>query len=106
MPIGATLAASLVPENKRASAIAIMFTELTVATITGVPIGTFLGQLYDWRFAFVGIAVIGVIGLIVNSILIPSKWGTANKTRKTYVKEINPAKSALFRTLRNAAQSQ
>ncbi|MET3210958.1 UNVERIFIED_CONTAM: putative MFS family arabinose efflux permease [Paenibacillus sp. PvR008] len=73
MSIGATLAASLVPENKRASAIAIMFTGLTVATITGVPIGTFLGQLYGWRFAFVGIAVIGVISLIANSILIPSK---------------------------------
>ncbi|WP_183587981.1 MFS transporter [Paenibacillus rhizosphaerae] len=73
MSIGATLAASLVPENKRASAIAIMFTGLTVATITGVPIGTFLGQLYGWKFAFVGIAIIGVIGLIANSILLPSK---------------------------------
>lgn len=38
MSIGATIAADLVPENRRASAIAIMFTGLTVATVTGVPL--------------------------------------------------------------------
>ena len=43
MSIGATIAAELVPENRRASAIAIMFTGLTVATVTGVPFGTFIG---------------------------------------------------------------
>lgn len=46
MSIGSTIAAALVPENKRASAIAFMFTGLTVATITGVPIGTFIGQQF------------------------------------------------------------
>lgn len=78
MSIGSTIAADLVPENRRASAISIMFTGLTVATITGVPFGTFLGQQLGWRFAFVAIVVIGIIGFIANSILIPSdlKKGT------------------------------
>ncbi len=49
MSIGSTIAAAIVPENKRASAIAIMFTGLTVATITGVPIGTFIGQQFGWE---------------------------------------------------------
>jgi predicted MFS family arabinose efflux permease len=44
MSIGSTIAADLVPENRRASAISIMFTGLTVATVTGVPFGTFIGQ--------------------------------------------------------------
>ena len=44
----------LVPENKRASAIAIMFTGLTVATITGVPIGTFIGQQFGWELCIYG----------------------------------------------------
>ena len=44
MSIASTIAADLVPENRKASAIAIMFTGLTVATVTGVPLGTFLGQ--------------------------------------------------------------
>ncbi|MGG3886420.1 MFS transporter [Brevibacillus panacihumi] len=72
MSIGSTIAADLVPENRRASAISLMFTGLTVATVTGVPLGTYLGQQVGWRFAFVAIAVIGLIAFIANSILIPA----------------------------------
>jgi multidrug resistance protein len=72
MSIGSTIAADLVPENRRASAISIMFTGLTVATVTGVPFGTFIGQQFGWRMAFVIIIVLGVIALIANSILVPS----------------------------------
>lgn len=72
MSIGSTIAADLVPENRRASAISIMFTGLTVATITGVPFGTYIGQQFGWRSAFVAIVIIGIIGFIANSILIPS----------------------------------
>lgn len=80
MSIGSTIAADLVPENKRASAISIMFTGLTVATITGVPFGTFLGQQLGWRFAFIAIVVIGIIGFIANSILIPSDLRKGTRT--------------------------
>jgi predicted MFS family arabinose efflux permease len=80
MSIGATIAADLVPENKRASAIAIMFTGLTVATVTGVPFGTFIGQLFGWRAAFMTIVGIGVIALIGNAILVPSDLQKAVKT--------------------------
>ncbi|MGO4182721.1 MFS transporter [Paenibacillus sp. TAF43_2] len=72
MSIGATIAADLVPENRRASAIAIMFSGLTVATVTGVPLGTWIGQHMGWRAAFVGIVLIGVIAFIANMVLIPS----------------------------------
>jgi predicted MFS family arabinose efflux permease len=72
MSIGSTIAADLVPENKRASAISIMFTGLTVATVTGVPFGTFIGQQFGWRMAFILIIVVGVIALLANSILMPS----------------------------------
>ncbi len=69
--IGATIAADLVPPNKRASAIAFMFTGLTVATVTGVPLGTFIGQAFGWRATFWGVALLGVIGVIASSILVP-----------------------------------
>ncbi|MBO1513011.1 MFS transporter [Metabacillus bambusae] len=72
MSIGSTIAADLVPENRRASAISIMFTGLTVATVTGVPFGTYIGQQFGWRFAFFAIIIIGIIAFIANSILIPS----------------------------------
>src|SRR6187399_1771112 len=46
--IGSTIATGLVPKDKAASAIAIMFTGLTVALVTGVPLGTFIGQHFGW----------------------------------------------------------
>ncbi|MBT2690609.1 MFS transporter [Bacillus sp. ISL-47] len=69
--IGSTIAADLVPENKRASAIAFMFTGLTVATVTGVPLGTFIGQMFGWRATFWGVALLGVVGIISSAILVP-----------------------------------
>jgi MFS transporter, DHA1 family, inner membrane transport protein len=69
--IGSTIAADLVPENKRASAIAFMFTGLTVATVTGVPLGTFIGQAFGWRATFWVVAVLGVIAIIASAILVP-----------------------------------
>lgn len=72
MSIASTIAADLVPENKRASAISMMFSGLTVAIVTGVPLGTWIGQQLGWRAAFVAIAVIGLVALIANLILIPA----------------------------------
>lgn len=64
--IAATVAADIVPENKKGTAISIMFTGLTVATIAGVPMGTYIGQHFGWRATFSAVAVLGIIGLIVN----------------------------------------
>lgn len=68
---GATVAAAIVPPNKRASAIAIMFAGLTVSLAVGVPLGTFTGQHLGWRATFLGVAGLGIIGLTANSILLP-----------------------------------
>ncbi|WP_024122446.1 MFS transporter [Bacillus halotolerans] len=80
MSIGSTIAVDLVPENKRASAISIMFTGLTVATVTGVPFGTFIGQQLGWRFAFMVIIAVGIIAVIANGILVPSNLRKGTKT--------------------------
>ncbi|PAD67792.1 MFS sugar transporter [Bacillus sp. 7586-K] len=80
MSIGSTIATDLVPENRRASAISIMFTGLTVATVTGVPLGTFIGQQFGWRIAFVVIVIVGIIALFSNSILIPANLKKATRT--------------------------
>ena len=80
MSIGSTIAADLVPEDRRASAISIMFTGLTVATVTGVPFGTYIGQQMGWRAAFIVIIIIGVIALMANGILIPSTLRKGTKT--------------------------
>lgn len=84
MSIGSTIAADLVAENRRASAISIMFSGLTVATVTGVPLGTFIGQQLGWRAAFVAIVIVGVIALIANMILVP---GNLRKGVRTPVRD-------------------
>lgn len=79
MSIGSTIAANLVTEDRRASAISMMFTGLTVATVTGVPIGTFIGQQLGWRFAFIAIVIVGVLAFIANMILVPSDLPKGNR---------------------------
>jgi DHA1 family inner membrane transport protein len=61
--IGSVVATSVVPADRRASAIAIMFTGLTLANILGVPLGTALGQEFGWRMTFWAVSVIGVLAL-------------------------------------------
>ena len=74
--IGAVVAASLVPQEKRASAIALMFTGLTLANVLGVPLGTFIGQEFGWRMAFWVVAALGVASLAGIAALVPNKHDT------------------------------
>ncbi|MGA4608447.1 MFS transporter [Pseudoalteromonas maricaloris] len=69
--IGSTIATSLVSKDKEASAIAIMFTGLTVALVTGVPLGTWIGQQFGWRATFLVVSALGVIALMGSALLIP-----------------------------------
>ena len=62
--IGSVVAANLVAPNKRASAVALMFTGLTLANVLGVPLGTALGQALGWRATFWGVTVIGVLAFV------------------------------------------
>ncbi|NOU74475.1 MFS transporter [Paenibacillus sp. LMG 31458] len=89
--IGATIAVQLVSPEKKGSAIALMFTGLTIAIVTGVPLGTFIGQAFGWRATFWGVALLGVITIISSAALIPKN-----------LKQSPPAKfSDMFRLLTN-----
>lgn len=70
--IGSVVAAELVAPEKKAGAIATMFTGLTVANIVGVPLGTFIGQAVGWRTTFAVVAALGVIGLLGIAKLVPA----------------------------------
>lgn len=71
--IGAVVAASLVPVEKRASAIALMFTGLTLANVLGVPFGTFIGQQFGWRITFWIVAGLGLLSLGGITALLPNR---------------------------------
>ncbi|MFH8727360.1 MFS transporter [Streptomyces termitum] len=70
--IGSVVAAGLVAPDKKAGAIATMFTGLTVANIVGVPLGTFIGQAVGWRTTFAIVAALGVAGLLGIAKLVPA----------------------------------
>lgn len=69
--VGAVVATLLVDKERKASALSVMFTGLTVATLLGVPAGAWLGLHHGWRATFWAVAAIGVVATIVTAVLVP-----------------------------------
>ncbi len=70
---GSIVAASLVPRNQRAQAIALMFSGLTLANVLGVPAGTALGQAFGWRASFWAIVPVGIVAAASLYWLVPKQ---------------------------------
>ena len=75
--VAALVAASLVPIEKRAQAIARMFAGLTVATIIGVPVANWMGQALGWRWGFGVVAVLALATVTLVAIHAPRDGGDA-----------------------------
>jgi DHA1 family inner membrane transport protein len=73
--VGAVVATNLVAEDRKASAISIMFTGLTVATLLGVPAGAWLGLHFGWRATFWAVTAIGVLATVIIAALVPTDRG-------------------------------
>jgi len=56
--VALVVAADLVPPARRAQAISRLMLGLTVATIFGVPMASFIGQVLGWRWSFVLVAAL------------------------------------------------
>lgn len=70
--VGSIVAASLVPPQRQAGAVAAMFMGLTIANVVGVPIATWVGEVMDWRVAFWGIAALGVVTMVALRLTLPA----------------------------------
>jgi len=70
--VGAVVATGMVSEDRKASAISIMFTGLTVATLLGVPAGAWLGLQFGWRATFWAVTAIGVLATVIIATLVPA----------------------------------
>ncbi|HEY4316523.1 MAG TPA: MFS transporter [Herbaspirillum sp.] len=89
--IGSVVAASLVPENRKASAVALMFTGLTLANVLGVPLGTALGQLAGWRIPFWGVAILGVLSFIGLWRVLPSGRDSEKADLRAEIRQLRSA---------------
>lgn len=89
--IGAVVAASVVPKEKRASAIAAMFMGLTVANIGGVPAATWIGQQVGWRVAFAGTSALGLLTIAALWLALPrGEPGTPPDVRRELAVLLRP----------------
>ncbi len=81
--LGAVVAASVVPKEKQASAVATMFMGLTIANIGGVPAATWIGQQVGWRVAFAGTAALGILAIASLWLALPKgEQGTVPDIRR------------------------
>jgi DHA1 family inner membrane transport protein len=69
--VASLVAASLAPPNKRTQAVARVMLGLTVATLIGTPVATFLGQIMSWRIAFAAVGVMGALTVLLIWIFLP-----------------------------------
>lgn len=69
--VGSVVAAGLVPANRRAGAVAAMFTGLTIATVVGVPLATWVGEQIGWRAVFWAVAGLGLVAMAALRLTLP-----------------------------------
>lgn len=73
--VGSVVAVSLVAANRQASAISTMFNGLAVATLIGVPAGTWLGLHFGWQVSFWAVTAVGVLAMAALALLVPRAEG-------------------------------
>lgn len=104
--LGSVVAASVVPKDKQASAVAMMFMGLTIANIGGVPLATWLSQNTSWRMAFAAISILGIMTMLALWKALPQDHDVVkpNVAKGLRVLTRAPVVLALLTTVMSAAQ--
>lgn len=66
-----TIAAKIAPEGKQGSSIATVVMGFTASLIIGVPVGRIISSAFGWKAVFGGIALLGIIAIIIIRATIP-----------------------------------
>jgi DHA1 family arabinose polymer transporter-like MFS transporter len=77
--VGSVVASRIADKGKEAQSVSLMFAGLTVANVLGVPLGTYIGHNYSWRYTFVIIVIVGVITMISIKAWMPALPATKNR---------------------------
>lgn len=86
--IGALVAADVMGPGNRAKGVAFVLTGLTVANVVGVPFGTFLGQRFGWRIAFLVVALIFAIAAVMIALTVPAHAGDPGRTLRAELRAL------------------
>lgn len=99
--VGSVVAASVVPADKRAGAVAAMFMGLTIANIGGVPLAAWVSEVVGWRAVFWGIAALGLVVMISLRLALPDMRAEAGADMKAEIRVLlrKPVLSALALTV-------
>jgi MFS transporter, DHA1 family, inner membrane transport protein len=81
LAVASSVAAALVPPTRSGRALAVVFGGLTVALVAGVPVGTYVGSVWDWRAVFWAVSAFAVLGLV--GLLAWTPPGTGDGTTST-----------------------
>ncbi|WP_180041003.1 MULTISPECIES: MFS transporter [unclassified Acinetobacter] len=102
--LGSVVAASVVPKDKQASAVAMMFMGLTIANIGGVPLATWVGQNIGWRMSFAAITLLGIITMLALWKALPHRQQTEKPDVRAELKVLTrmPVVLALLTTVMSA----
>lgn len=86
--IGALVAADVIGPGNRAKGVAFVLTGLTVANVVGVPFGTFLGQRFGWRIAFLVVALIFALAAVMIALTVPAHAGDPGRTLRAELRAL------------------
>lgn len=80
--VGSVVASRIAAKGKEAQAVSLMFAGLTIANVIGVPLGTYIGHHYSWRYTFVIIVIVGLITLLSLKLWMPNLPATKDRNLK------------------------
>ncbi|MBE7680221.1 MFS transporter [Paenibacillus sp. P13VS] len=89
------IAAKIAPAGKQASAIATVVMGFTASLIVGVPLGRITADTLGWKSVFGGIALVGIIAMIILSFAIPRIKGDAPIPLRQQLRLLKKPKVAL-----------
>ncbi|MBE7174860.1 MAG: MFS transporter [Mucilaginibacter polytrichastri] len=77
--VGSVVASRIAEKGKGAQAVSLMFAGLTLANLAGVPLGTYIGHHFSWRYTFVIVSAVGFLTALSIKLWLPALPAAENR---------------------------
>ncbi|MGO4289701.1 MFS transporter [Chitinophaga sp. RAB17] len=95
------VASNMVADNKKATAISLVFSGLMISTVVGAPLGTYIGTHYGWSNTFLAIIIWAMVGLVTLGIVLPQQPKPTAALRLRDIPDVFRSSSVLIVLLSN-----